>query len=226
MINMNDLKNSLIQLIGTEYFHKEAVAIQYGNINDGNDIDILIIQKGETTTPFFVAGLLDILVLSIENCYRLIEVLDPLVVEPLLTGKYLLGDKGTWLSLLNLLASIKSSQLCVQHAIQRSFDSSITSLNYWHDYVKNKKEEFLYWSFNNFSFSISYMSTAHYYSQPGLSAIDLNSLITSENILFPEFWSYRDRMKKENRRVDINIYNIWQNKWMEYISSFERPREL
>ncbi len=212
LLNILKIKKALITLLGNDYCENEVKVILYGSQKNGRDIDIMITQNNTFLSQAFVVGKLDIFSISYKKYEKLLKLLDPIVTEPILTGKLLFGDKKEWLKeKSNLLKQIPSNRN-VNYFVNRCFEEFLSAVQILNQYKSQNSADILIWAFKNLSYSIAYASFAQYYNTPNKKVCPLNELIKEKNIIFPEFWDFRDKVKKGEELKNENVH-YYLKKW-------------
>lgn len=208
------LSELLRELLGDQYFNEGGEAVLYGSTSDGRDIDILLVQEEEPPAAVVVSGQLDIYVLSRKTFTWLLDLLDPHVTEPVLTGSVLIGDEGRWRELHDSLENTRGSRDAVWHACRRSLVEYLNAeeLHRAASTLTGRLE----WAFQTLSFSISYACFASHYSSGG-SVCTLRDLAKARRLLMPEFWEFRTTVKNGAATLEPSDVEQWLRRWAEHL---------
>ncbi len=138
--------------------------IKYGSESKNSDTDYLAVYKNLYRTQSITAGCLDFWAISENSLEKYIQVVDPFVTEPILTGKIVYGDNDEVYSIIERVSSIEITPEAIRHLIARSFKSFDVACNVVpsdsnSDQVSNRE----YWS--GLSYSISYWCFAKAYKK-------------------------------------------------------------
>lgn len=215
-MDKKEIRNLLFKLFGQPYFQSKCTAVLYGSQKKNRDIDILLIQKDRTPTPHLLAGQIDFFIVSESNFKTLLKLLDPVVVEPVLTGEILFGDTDKWDRLKKRVSNTKPKHACSEHAGLKSLEETLSTNRIWRQYQSERDPILLEWAFQNLSFAISYLSFAQYYSQPNSFPCTLSNLIDKKKILLPDFWLYRHSVKNGSSELNSTSLEHWISLWLNF----------
>ena len=215
-MDKKEIRNLLLKLFGQPYFQSKCTAVLYGSQKKGRDIDILLIQEGRTPTPHLLAGQMDFFIVSKSDFKALLKLLDPIVVEPALTGQILFGDTDKWKRLKKRVSNTKPKPACSEHALLKSLEETLSTNRIWRQYQSERDPILLEWTFQNLSFAISYLSFAKYYSQLNSSPCTLSKLINKGKVLLPDFWLYRSSVKNGSSELNSTYLEHWISLWLNF----------
>jgi hypothetical protein len=153
MKNESFTRQIIEQLFGL--FDRKMIlcVVHYGNRN-GRDIDLFVVSASEKFYSRKVIGQLDVTIIAKDQLHHLINCLNPLVTEPLLTGQVIWGDPLLYEK--EMLNSITAGPSVVTHLLESSFrifKEAESSLD-----EKNVNDALI-----NLSFSISFFYFSVYY---------------------------------------------------------------
>ena len=194
-VQLPKIAGALSVLLGDSFFSDGALCACYGSRKAGRDCDLVLVQPSPTLTPHFVAGQLDVFLVSYDGFSRLVDLLDPLAAEPLLTGTLLLGSVGHWSALQDRLRATPPTEACIHHACQRSVEETCNVDRFLLEWIQSRRANLLAWALQNLSYAISYGSLAIHYAQRSQGAESLASLRSHGHMLMPDFWEYYDSVK-------------------------------
>lgn len=207
-----ELRDLIFKLFGETHFQSGAYAVLYGS-EKGRDIDVLLVQEDRIPTQNLLAGQTDFFIISKSNFDMLLGLLDPVVVDPVLSGEIILGDSNEWYKLRKQIKDTSPETACSEHAVLRSLEESLSTNRIWCQYQNESDPVLLEWAFQNLSFAISYLSFARRYSQPESKTCTLSTLINHGQILLPDFWEYRASIKSSLSKPDSESVKHWIGKW-------------
>lgn len=189
-MSLEHIRHAVVALTGLDS-EADSFAALYGSRSTGRDIDILVVQPRPVPSPVVVVGRLDLLVLQRDCFDQLLSLLDPMVVEPVITGDLLFGDEKIWIGWREQVAAEKNREAVVNHLSERS----VTEIMSARQILSSHSEEGASWAFQNLSFSIAYASFARWYSKPDSAPCTLEDLIRNKEVCLPSFWRFRSQVK-------------------------------
>ena len=160
-------------------FGELKCAIAYGS--GRTDQDVLAVYTHRPPRNEVVCGRLDVLAIGVEDLHCLLNLLDPVVTEPVLTGSLVYGDEQLLLEAQQSLKNVACQWNCIRHLLQRSlcsYQNACSSLTDSHRWDRATLRLFK----TNLSYSISYYYYSKYYTaQLGhdTEAITLAKLVPS-----------------------------------------------
>ncbi len=173
-IGDSELKNLLGDLFNDDI---PLVAVIFGNYPYGADIDILCLTENEPSQERSNVGILDLLNLSVEKASYLIELLDPIITELILTGKYFLGDRSIWDNLTDKLHNVCDIDIAISHLLRESSKWYIIAYDQFMAHQYKESRDLIKWSIINGAYASSYLHFAKYYAKSSYEPIDLRHLI-------------------------------------------------
>lgn len=137
--------------------------ILYGSESKNSDTDYLAVYDELLRSQSLTVGGLDLWAISETELQGYIQLLDPFVTEPLLTGRIVSGCNDTFERYRSRLSQTKVSAHAIRYLLSRSFESYITACDRLTK--RNHKENMLRRDyFSILSFSISYWCYSRVYS--------------------------------------------------------------
>ena len=221
------IEQLMFELLGESYCRSECTAILYGSRKSPRDVDILLIQERLSPTASFVAGQVDIFVIDRKRFVELVQLLDLIVIEPLLSGIVLFGDLIGIESIKSKILKTKPTIVCSEHACLRGLEETLSARQMFLKYQRDLRSELLEWSFHNLAFGISYMSFAKYYCKKNSIPCTLSTLIRKGDILLPKFWLYRNRIKTGQYKIKPEAIEQWIHVWLSTLTNnVEKIRDI
>lgn len=210
---METLRESLESLLGGAYLARKGVfVLQYGSRLSGRDRDIVVVQPEVPPSPSSTIGDMDIMVICQQRMESLIEVLDPIVTEPILTGDLVVGDERAWKSMKTRLGATSVNQQCLNHPAKRSLHEYLNATGFLERHSTKRINEFLVWALEDLAYSISFGSFLRHYALSNGRACTLESLIESGIVFLPEFWTARSQWKNRGL-ADRDVVEHWLEQW-------------
>lgn len=196
---MDVFLDTLIQYLDSGQANSLAGVIWYGSKDSLGDRDIIIIHHEISGVQHLSAGKLDITLLGCDYFENLLNKLDPIVTEPILTGTIVCENKQ-YISKANKWASSKKCDIgLVQYLVSRSIEeyfsssSLISGINPVHSELPHLQSALV-----SMSFAYSYLSFAKYYK----NNLDTNIIALKRLLLhYPKSKTKEvlDKVKKQKR---------------------------
>ena len=173
------IHNILEQLF--KFFNRKKIysIVWYGN-RKGKDIDIFVVSISNKIYERMIKGQLDVTLIEKYQLHHLINCLNPIVTEPILTGQVIWGNPLLYEKA--MLNSINSGTLAVTHLLDSSFRiyrEAQTALS------KNNVNDALI----NLSFSISFYYFALHYKNHRKAITFKELLAEYQNSILSESYS-------------------------------------
>lgn len=208
---MNNATRTQIIALLEAVLPSDGFAVLYGSCKPDADIDVLLVQESPPVASCLVLGRLDVVAIDCREANKLADALDPLVIEPLLTGHFIHGKPGLYNDLKDLVAKSAPSLAGVEHLSRRCFEELCATERILHEW-DTQQNEVCRWAFQNLSYSISYGSLARYYSSPDAHVSTLKELIDHDEVYLPDFWRCREQMK-QSRKYPATAVKEWLALW-------------
>jgi hypothetical protein len=195
-------------------------AVQYGNQDEAQDVDILIIQSDEPKATVFSLGRIDCLCLSTQEYSSLLDLWDPTVTEPILTGTQLYGTPKWLEQQRTLLHTLPFNTNTIQHLQRESARHFLATSSFLNNPAESIPTSKLLWILINFSFAVSYGSFCTFYcrQQDKKSPVTLNELTRVDNYL-NEILTYKSSAKRNPMLLDHAQLNQMVDRWCMASSS-------
>lgn len=146
------------------------LVVHYGSRLKNSDIDLLVVLDKKPFTNYFVVGNYDIFQFDEQHIDDLIRLLDPLITEPLLTGKPLPNYFEAFNKYSKTLKSVNPSGDTISHLLRSGIREFNNALQF--SLMINDQCDFFVFV-NALSFAISYLAFArHYLSNPKLATLE------------------------------------------------------
>ena len=168
--------------------------VQYGSGLPGRDIDLLAVYDTEGTRTECILGRLDVLVLSERRLEALVTRLDPLVTEPVLTGRVLVDEHDQFDSFAQHLREASPTPEVYRHLLTQAHHSYSNSLGYL---ASEETSLHSHLSVLNLTFAISYLGFAHHYRYHGGPATTLGTLVPSFAPDLSSLWKAAHSLKSQ-----------------------------
>ncbi len=192
---------SVIKLLSADSKNPLRNLVLYGS--GKNDIDMLAIYKYQPISINISLGILDIIAVGYDKFIELLELYDPLITEPILTGQCCYGDTNEMENFKDFLVNSKPTIDSIFYLIDQSIKILNDAVGYL-NLVQHNNNCSLYEDFfwKNLSFSASYISYAKEYrngNYPLVFQDILNGNHLSSDILI--------NLKNEDSRKKLTLEN-------------------
>lgn len=131
-----------------------------------------------------------------EGAKRLITAYDPVVTEPLLTGRLVFGDKKIIETLKAYLDNVKPTSSTLRHLLLRSFHSYSNAIECLRVEPTMSQARLVAL---NISYAMTYLAFASYYEQHSGPAIPLSQLLKNLPKKLENLWHRTQRFKESPR---------------------------
>ena len=133
---------------------RPILLVEYGN-RSGHDIDVFALFENG---PFIITeiGLLDYISINQRRFHELLNLYDPLVIEPILTGVLFGGNEEALILYKRQISNLKVSNDMIEHLFRRSIEELSNSYIFLHDYESTNNSFYLRSALVDLSFSCSY----------------------------------------------------------------------
>ena len=187
---------------------KLVLLIQYGSRDSTSDSDYLAIYDGFSMIDNLKVGRLDIVALSRDVLTRYMNLMDPMITEPLLKGNRIFGDSKYLKTSLDKLNQIRPTDAVIRFLLCRSTQQYIEAYNISiEENDMNKRLSRRFWS--ALSFSISYWCFASHYQLTHSHAISLFELLQSMPTPITKIWNAVIDSKKCGNSPSLNALTDW-----------------
>ena len=192
--------------------------IWYGN-RIGNDIDLMAVLKKETRVRLYEPSKLDILTIGKDEFQKRLELFDPVITEPLITGFLVKGNETEFGELRSdtILSLSKSlSAEAVQFLKQKARARLKNARNRLRTYEQREDKDNLLSSLVHLSFACSYHDFAEYYGNgPKFQPITFEHLLVLDGKpVLKEVMGFLREVKsgrKCNKNQVVNLFKKTQN---------------
>lgn len=199
-------------LAGADYVRGALMGVWYGSGWRGHDIDVAVVQEGDSASAGVILGRLDLFVIGRRRLELLATMLDPVVTEPILTGKLLFGQQHEWRAWRRRIRATTATDSCIYHCARRSAEELIAADRLLAASQEGGEPDYARWAVESLAFSISYLSFARRYTKPATRATTLGALAQDGYLLEPHFWEYRQSVKRRGA-VDPADVRHWLRRW-------------
>ena len=187
----------------------ESITIYYGSRKLGRDLDLFVIQQAPAADKSMEVGLLDLAVMSEIEFMRCIQLFDPAVTEPLLTGSLLCGKKQTWNRYRETLQKFRPTSKCIAYLKTQANKQFCTAADMLELAIQTNTPYYSFLALKSISWSISYLSFAQYYADKSSPVCSFKTMATKDRLLFPKFWFYFRSLKERNMSIEFNRVEEW-----------------
>ena len=189
-------------------YGKLQLLYSYGSRLPAADMDFLAVYDGVLSAANMMLGRVDLWAISMSDFRWHIQMLDPLVTEPILTGIPVFGGSSAVARARADLRRAVPSEASTAYLLQRSAEAYIYAVGRTRDRRDcSQQERRLFWS--NLSFSISYWAFAHYYATRGRGPVVLQRLLGEASNEIRELWHDVMLRKKGRDQIDLQILDAW-----------------
>lgn len=207
---MTDFEHCILKCLGEQFLSDDVHVVRYGSHSGTGDVDLLIVQPQDPPAAVAIMGRLDICIVGRERFQHLVDLLDIMVVDPLLTGSVLAGDRDRWAQLGSDIRGRKPSARAIEHACARSIEEYANALSFARG---GGRIDLPFLSLMSLSYSISYASTAIQYRR-GARVRPFRELNQDGGLVLPEFWEFHASQK---RSVSIDSLSPWLAFWGRWL---------
>lgn len=211
--------NAIRALAGADYVRAAVMGVWYGSGWRGHDIDVAVVQEGDSASAGLILGRLDLFVIGRRKLELLASMLDPVVTEPILTGKFLFGQQQEWQEWRRRIRAATATDSCISHCARRSAEELIAADRLLAASQEGGEPDYARWALESLAFSISYLSFARCYAKPATRVTTLGALARDGFLLEPRFWKYRQSVKRRGV-VDPAGVRRWLRRW-----TLKNPRQ-
>jgi len=189
--------------------------IHYGSHKRDADLDLLLLTRGPTTWNTCSFGRLDLAAMQFDHFACLASMLDPMAIEPLLTGEVICGDRRQVKRLRARVVVSKPADTTVRYLSGRAQEELLAAQSFVKRYETEKESSFLLWALINLGYAFSYrLMSQHYASQPWRGPLTITRLIELKTSLeFSSLWATIRRAKKYPSRLKVRTLQHYLNRW-------------
>lgn len=170
------------------------LVILYGRQGGQSDTDLFIVTPDTPPFPYCILGAVDMAMMDIQTTEGLLGLFDPIATEPVLTGEQLLGPEASLEALRARLQAQRTDPEIVRYLRRRGLEELLGAVRQAESALGSKAG--CVWTLQNLSFAISYLSFARHY-ETHAQAATLRQLEETGGRLWPEFWRFYDRAKRD-----------------------------
>jgi len=210
---MKPTREEVIQKI-MEQIYQERIRflIYYGNLQ-GEDIDLLVVlQNWDSDPQEYQPSEFDIFEIREDEFRSRLILMDPIVAEPVITGRIILGNEVEFQSIRDEFLLSFPSQEIINSLRQRAVEELGNAFTFLNKYRKSKDVNDLFFALINLSFACSYYEFADYYQQnPEFHPISFAHLLRENNReLLHEIMSVLKGVKKGEEFHINQIANLFK----------------
>ncbi|MCF8070070.1 MAG: hypothetical protein K9L30_15925 [Desulfobacterales bacterium] len=189
---------------------KMLLMIHYGSGQKDRDLDFFSLYDGVETTERLLIGGIDFVAISRDVLLRYLRMMDPIVTEPLLTGKIVCGNAELRDKLVSMLNSYQPTQEVIRYLISRSFQSYTEAYKIGiKKVIKDYRINRMFWS--AVSYLISYWCFAKQYNCRYDSVAKLSDVVNSSSKDISALWRKVEKSKRNRLTPSLEILSEWND---------------
>lgn len=207
-----------LKSIANEQYNPVEVVYHYGSREKDRDIDLLVITRERNLDNSFISyGQLDVIFISKGAVQSLIELRDPIIMEPIINGEVVYG-KPLQLQKLNMNEEMKRKT--ISYLYEKGMADYSSSLKYFSMYKNTNIDEYFRRSIINLGYAYSYVILSFEYRDNFETIITLSELLKKkEYILLKELLSYTKLIKFSPAMIDEEKNQYYTDSFTDLISS-------
>ncbi len=172
---LSSIRKELLAAVRTILPLDDGVLIEFGN-RAGNDLDLLAVVPSSTQLSWTL-GDVDLLVLTRPDCEQLIELLDPLVTEPIRMGRAVGGSPQVFEDLHEKLARPTATAEATSHLLHRALDNTHAARTWLQQYSAEPSARSADFFLRSLSFAVSSYRTAQRVNTGQISDLSMDALM-------------------------------------------------
>lgn len=196
--------DSVVALLPLE----EGFLVEYGN-TPGHDVDLFGVVKEPREVAWILGGL-DLLVLGGAECRRLVALCDPMVREPLLTGRFIAGSRGAYKEYRDLLASVRPGGDAVSHLLRRAVKDGEVARAWLRQHAASGDRAAAAFALLNLSFACTSMLTAQSILRDNSEDLSFKRFLAESSLLV----KVRQRLREVRSGEDVgeiaSLIDAWE----------------
>ena len=211
------VKEEIVQEVKKQINLKNIKFLLWYGTWPGRDIDLLIVLKKTSKVRLCESSKskLDILMIDNKEFMRRLNLLDPAITDPLITGFVLLGDRqdiGLLRSdtILSLSCSEKKPLPIPEETIQFLRKKACERLQNADTLLQKKNKSFLYPFLIELSWACGYYAFAEYYNNTSIWITFDHLLVIDEHIVFEEVMKALEVVKSGKEINNPQIISLFQ----------------
>jgi len=211
-----DILQSLIPLLNSTPDNPVLGVVWYGSKDPLGDFDYFIVQKNIMGVQHLSAGVLDISLLGKDFFESLLQKLDPIATEPILTGEFEFEDNNFLMRARDFVNNAKCDRSVVSYLITRSVEEYLSARSTTSRVINQQGSgTFAYSALVSLSFALTYLAFAKYYkTNPNSNVITLSNLLGQN--AYPEVAKVLDIIKKTKRAQQLISRSDLESILVEY----------
>lgn len=211
----SEIVEILGSLLRADHLSSLVCLIWYGSRQSDADIDLFLISSKETNWRHCSFGRLDLTCMPLEEFQSRMRRLDPVAVEPILTGDCVAGRAKTVQELKSELLREPLPRLAVPYLLRRSLEEYLTSSSLVDLHSTNRGQTCLLWSLINLGYAFSYRLLSHIYStRKWAGPVTLGELRRMGlSSAFEQLCQYVHWAKRNPRGIDKDDIVRFQREW-------------
>lgn len=187
----------------------EGFLVYYGR-SGGRDIDLFGVVK-DNVQLFWELEPIDLFVISLRKCEKLVELLDPKVIEPIRTGKFIAGSRRSFQRFQRLLHRCAPTDTAISHLMRTGVEQLFNARKWLEHYILSKDVTCARNSLIALGYSYTYILSARYYAAGNKAIVQFQNLL-SHNPTLETVYDTLDTVKKDNA-IDPEQMNSLIGNW-------------